>query len=176
VIGIDVDPAGAQNSLVDEFRRIEGDRWPVDSASIDLLVSDAVLEHVPDPDAFFAECSRVLRPGGLLCLRTPNRWSYPSLIAAMVPNRFHAKVVGVVQPGRQAKDVFPTFYRANTIRAVRRLLKNHCFHGCVYRHIAEPNYLGFSRVSYALGVHLHRWLPSLFWPVLFVFARRVENR
>jgi SAM-dependent methyltransferase len=175
VIGIDVDEAGRQNPLIDEFRRIEGDCWPVDSASIDLLMSDAVLEHVPDPDVFFAECQRVVKPGGLLCLRTANRWSYPSLASAIVPNRLHAKVLRVIQPGRQGKDVFPTYYRANSVRAVRRLLKRHQFDGCVYRHIAEPNYLGFSRWSYAFGVHLHRWLPSLFWAVLFVFARRCED-
>jgi SAM-dependent methyltransferase len=175
VIGIDVDPAGQQNTLIDEFRRIEGDRWPVDSASIDLLVSDAVLEHVLDPDQFFAECQRVVRPGGLVCIRTPNRWGYAALAAAIIPNRWHAKVVSKVQPNRQAKDVFPTHYRANTVRALRRLLKSHQFEGCVYRHIAEPNYLRFSRWSFALGVYLHRWLPALFWPVLFVFARRIED-
>ncbi len=29
VIGIDVNIAGQDNPLVDEFRRIDGDRWPV---------------------------------------------------------------------------------------------------------------------------------------------------
>lgn len=176
VIGIDVDKAGEQNTLIDEFRPIEGDTWPVDSASIDLLVSDAVVEHLEKPDQFFAECNRVVKPGGFLCIRTPNRWSYVALGASIVPNQFHAGVVGKLQPGRKAKDVFPTYYRANTITTVRRLLKKHGFHGCVYRHIAEPNFLHFSRWSYAMGVHLHRWLPSLFWPVLFVFARRLQDK
>jgi 2-polyprenyl-3-methyl-5-hydroxy-6-metoxy-1,4-benzoquinol methylase len=175
VIGIDVDEAGRQNTLIDEFRPIKGSAWPVETASIDLLVSDAVLEHVPDPEVFFAECSRVVKAGGYLCLRTPNRWSYAALASRIVPNRLHASVLRIAQPGREARDIFPTFYRANTIRSVRRLLKKHHFDGCVYRHIAEPNYLGFSRWSYAFGVYLHRWLPALFWPVLFVFARRIEN-
>ena len=54
VIGIDVSPAGQQNTLIDEFRQITGDTWPVETASIDLLMSDAVLEHVEYPDRFFA--------------------------------------------------------------------------------------------------------------------------
>jgi SAM-dependent methyltransferase len=172
VIGIDVAPDGLTNPLIDEFRQIEGPQWPVESSSVDLLVSDAVLEHVPEPDQFFAECSRVLRPGGFLCIRTPNRWSYVSLAASIIPNRYHARIVGKLQRGREAKDVFPTLYRANTLRSVRRLMAAHQFDGCVYRHIAEPNYLGFSRVSFALGKALHRWLPEIFWPVLFVFARK----
>jgi 2-polyprenyl-3-methyl-5-hydroxy-6-metoxy-1,4-benzoquinol methylase len=174
VIGIDVDTAGAQNTLIDEFRAIEGDSWPVETASVDLLVSDAVVEHIERPDQFFAECRRVVKPGGFLCMRTPNRWSYVALGASIVPNRFHAKFVGKMQRGREAKDVFPTYYRANTISALKRLLKKHCFEGCVYRHIAEPNYLGFAPWSYAFGVWLHRWLPNVFWPVIFVFAKRVE--
>lgn len=173
VIGIDVSPAGHENTLIDEFRQITGDTWPVETASIDLLMSDAVLEHIEKPDQYFAECNRVLKPGGFLCLRTPNRWSYVSIIASLVPNKFHANVVGYVQKGREAHDVFPTYYRANTKRAIRRLLREHGFSGYVYPHIAEPSYLGFSRPLYALGVVAHRWLPPLFWPVYYVFARRL---
>lgn len=175
VIGIDVSTAGQQNPLIDEFRQITGDTWPVETASIDLLTSDAVLEHVEKPDNYFAECRRVLKPGGFLCLRTPNRWSYVSMIASLVPNRYHAAVIGYVQKGREARDVFPTYYRANTKRAIRRLLRDHGFSGYVYPHISEPSYFGFSRPLYALAVVAHRWLPPLFWPVHFVFARRLND-
>jgi 2-polyprenyl-3-methyl-5-hydroxy-6-metoxy-1,4-benzoquinol methylase len=172
VIGIDVDRAGHGNPLIDEFRPIEGDQWPVESSSIDLLVSDAVLEHVPNPEQFFSECRRVLVPGGVLCIRTPNRWSYVSLVASIVPNKFHGRIVEKVQPGRKSKDVFPTLYRANTVGAIKRLLAAHQFEGCVYRHISEPGYLQFSRPTFAMGMCLHRWLPQVMWPVLFVFARK----
>jgi 2-polyprenyl-3-methyl-5-hydroxy-6-metoxy-1,4-benzoquinol methylase len=175
VIGIDVTEAGRQNVLIDEFRLIEGGRWPVDSASIDLLMADAVLEHLTDPDAFFAECSRVVKPGGYVCFRTPNKWAYYALIASLIPNRLHAKVLDKVQPGRKEEDVFPTYYRANTIHSLNRLLAAHHFKGCVYRHIAEPSYFMFSQLAYGMGVYLHRWLPQLFWFTLFVFARRVED-
>jgi len=175
VIGIDVDMAGQENTFIDEFRPIDAASWPVETASVDLLVSNAVVEHVENPDQFFAECGRVLKPGGFLCIRTTNRWSYAAIGAAIVPNQYHAKIVGKLQRGRQAKDGFPTYYRANTIQAMKRLLRKHGFEGCVYRHIAEPNYLMFSRWSYAIGVYIHRWLPSLFWPVLFVFAKRTGD-
>ncbi len=130
-----------------------------------------MLEHIEKPDVYFAECHRVLKPGGFLCLRTPNRWGYASMVASLVPNRLHAKVVSWVQPGREALDVFPTYYRANSRRAVRRLLREHDFSGCVYAHISEPSYFVFSALAYRFGVHLHRWLPSPLWPTLFVFAR-----
>lgn len=174
-IGIDVDRAGFENPFIDEFRLIESPTWPVESSSIDLLVSDAVVEHIKDPDEFFSECHRVLKPGGYLCIRTPNRWSYIAIGASIVPNRYHARVVSKLQRGREAKDVFPTYYRANTVSAMKRLMRKHGFRGCAYKHIAEPNYLAFSHWSYAVGVYLHRWMPSLFWPALFVFAKRLGD-
>ena len=84
VIGIDVDPEAAENPLVDEFHQITpGASWPLADASVDLAVSNSVLEHVDDPDLFFSELRRVLRPGGHLCLRTTNVFSYFGLAARL---------------------------------------------------------------------------------------------
>lgn len=49
---------------------------PVAGASIDTVVSLQVIEHVWDHSQFLAECARVLRPGGLLMLSTPNRLTF----------------------------------------------------------------------------------------------------
>ncbi len=38
--------------------------WPYDDGSLDVVVSNNVLEHVFDRPAFFAELARTLRPGG----------------------------------------------------------------------------------------------------------------
>jgi SAM-dependent methyltransferase len=42
----------------------QGDRWPFADADMDVVVSNQVLEHVADHNAFFTETARVLRPGG----------------------------------------------------------------------------------------------------------------
>jgi SAM-dependent methyltransferase len=49
---------------------------PVAADSIDTVVSLQVIEHVWDHPQFLAECTRVLRPGGLLVLSTPNRLTF----------------------------------------------------------------------------------------------------
>ncbi|MEO6297206.1 MAG: methyltransferase domain-containing protein [Dokdonella sp.] len=49
-------------------------------ASIDLLLSNSVLEHVRDTAAFFADCARVLAPGGVMLHRVDYRdhfFKYP---------------------------------------------------------------------------------------------------
>jgi len=115
VIGIDVDDVGAENPVIDEFRLIGQDgRWPLDDETVDLAVSDFVLEHVTDPRAFVNELTRVLRPGGIFLARTISRHSLLATGARLVPNGSHARALHVLQPGRLDQDVFRTAYQMNT--------------------------------------------------------------
>jgi SAM-dependent methyltransferase len=43
---------------------------PLPDASVDVVLSTQVLEHVTDPGLYLAECTRLLRPGGSLVLTT----------------------------------------------------------------------------------------------------------
>lgn len=172
VIGVDVDPASGTNPWIDEFRPIESGKLPVDDESIDLAVSDAVVEHVEDVDAFFSECSRVLKPGGYLFLRTPNVWNYATVATRLVPNRFHRRVLARVQPNRKHEDVFPTLYRCNSPRRLRRALERHGLDAVVVPFESEPAYLSFSRPLYALGVLHQRYAPRLFRRTLLAFGRK----
>ena len=46
---------------------------PIESGSVDVVVSVRLMVHLGDPDAVFEEVSRVLRPGGLFVVEFPNR-------------------------------------------------------------------------------------------------------
>jgi ubiquinone/menaquinone biosynthesis C-methylase UbiE len=48
---------------------------PFADESFDVVAAADVIEHVEDPDRFVGEAARVLRPGGLLFVATPNRYS-----------------------------------------------------------------------------------------------------
>lgn len=74
MMGIDIDRSAQDNALLDEFRLICEDSWPIENDSIDLIGYDHVLEHIKTPDQFFSEASRVLRHKGYFCIRTANRW------------------------------------------------------------------------------------------------------
>jgi SAM-dependent methyltransferase len=78
-VGLDVDSEviahakSANVSVAAEFRVYDGVRIPFGDASFDAAVSFQVVEHVSDDVGYVAEIARVLAPGGILYLTTPNR-------------------------------------------------------------------------------------------------------
>jgi arsenite methyltransferase len=75
VTGIDMTPemlakARAAATEMDaanvEFVEAEAERLPFADESFDVVISNGVIDLVPDKDAVFAELHRVLRPGGRL--------------------------------------------------------------------------------------------------------------
>ena len=172
VIGIDVDEAAGANPYLDEFHLLAGPQWPLSDGVADICICDAVLEHVEDPESFFGQCRRILKPGGYLCIRTPNVMSYFGLMSMLIPNRRHAAVLERVQDSRKHEDVFPTVYKCNTRRKIRRMFRKHGLVGCVYGYEAEPSYLSFSRLFYALGVLHQKLAPKALKVTLFAFAER----
>jgi len=173
VVGIDTDSGAAVNPFLDEFHLLTGSHWPVPDVSVDVCVCDWVAEHVRDPGEFFAECRRVLRPGGTLCIRTTNLHSYVGLAARAIPDSVRTRVLSRAQPERREVDVFPTFYRCNTRRKLTSVLTSLGFDCVVYGHEAEPTYFGGSPFLFRLGVLHQRFAPSALAVTLFGFARRV---
>ncbi len=142
VIGVDVDSVGRGNQEIDEFRLIEGPRLPVDDGSIGLCVSDWTVEHLSDIPGFFSECARVVRTGGYLCFRTPNRFHFSSLGASMIPTRYHHSIRRMLGQFHEADDVFPTLYRCNTRQSCVRELERSGFEPLVYVHHGESHFAG----------------------------------
>jgi len=119
--------------------------------SIDLAYSRSVMEHVADIENAYKELYRVLRPGGIYVFLTPNRYDYASIIATLVPNRFHAKVVKLTE-GRDEQDTFPIVYASNTFREIRRLSAANGFRIRRLERLGQyPSYLRFSRPLFWLG-------------------------
>lgn len=172
VIGLDASPAAAENPFLDEFYPLEGPRWPLEDCSADLVLCDNVLEHLLEPEEFFREAQRVLRPGGAVCIRTPNALNYIAMLSRLIPNRSHARILAKAKPELGEEDIFPTVYRCNTLPAVRRALRRHGFEAVVYGYEAEPSYLSFSKAAYALGVLHQKLSPGLFKAAIFAFGRK----
>lgn len=129
--------------------------------TIDLAYSRSVMEHVADPAAAFREVYRVLRPGGRYIFLTPNFYDYGSLIAHLVPNAWHPKIVHWAT-GREEEDVFPTFYRANTRRQIARLARAAGLEIEQFSYLGQyPAYLLFSRPLFWVGSAYERIIRSV---------------
>jgi SAM-dependent methyltransferase len=66
---------------------------PPAAAGVDVVLALQVIEHIWTPPELLAEAARVLRPGGLLVLTTPNRLTFsPGLGRGQRPtNPFHVR-------------------------------------------------------------------------------------
>jgi len=73
-IGIDRNFALLHARAAPEIGKLQGDAQtlPLATGSADALIATAIIEHVPDPDAMMQECARVVRPGGICILTTPD--------------------------------------------------------------------------------------------------------
>ncbi len=132
VVGVDVSPLAieaARERALDgrpEFIQTSGFELPFPAGSFDLVTSFQVLEHVPDATAFLRELARVLRPGGIVILATPN--AATRLYPGMTPwNRFHVheyradeltELLGTVFAGVQVLGMVgaPELYETETRR------------------------------------------------------------
>lgn len=92
-IEIDADAVAAAQREFDRpnlrYERGDARALPLPDACVDVIVSFETLEHLSEQDQFLAELRRVLRPGGLLIISTPDRDTYSPLNTP--PNPFHVK-------------------------------------------------------------------------------------
>lgn len=91
-VGIDIDPlavAHAKNRYGDRklaFSAMDCCQLAFEDNSFDFIVSFEVIEHFRAVDAFLSEIKRVLSPGGLFVVSTPNKDTTPAGV-----NPFHDK-------------------------------------------------------------------------------------
>ena len=174
VIGCDVDEAIYLNNSVDDKVVIQiGKKLPFDDGSIDLIICDYTFEHVANPEEISKEFFRILRPGGWVCARTPNKYSYVSIITRLIKNKHHSKLLKYAQPYRKEIDVFPTVFKLNSIREISRYFDGSRFSNFTYRYEAEPSYFFSNRFVFSSMVVLNRLLPSVLKSNLFVFLKKV---
>ena len=175
VIGVDVDPVVVDNPRLDEGRVIDpSGTIPLDDASVDLVVSDFTFEHVDNPDVTARELDRILKPGGWICARTPNKWGYIAIGARLVPNRLHVSALHKLQPAKHDHDTFPTRYLMNTRSALERWFPEPRFTVHAYTMDAESHlYAGSSRVL-RLGLGLARHLPGPAKSMWMVFVHKAD--
>ncbi len=96
---------------------------PFKDGSFDLVSANMVVEHMQYPEVAFSEIFRILRPGGLFIFHTPNANSYQTVCARLIPGTLKRKLIWWIER-REEKDVFDTYYKANTQAQIVELAKS----------------------------------------------------
>jgi SAM-dependent methyltransferase len=96
VTGVDISTAAIKHALDTyasvsnvQFREGQCTAIPLPDGSVDVVISFETLEHIHEHDAFLAEVKRVLVPGGLFIVSTPNKAEYTD--ARGYQNEFHLR-------------------------------------------------------------------------------------
>lgn len=93
VVGVEIDHAAVQAARSEfkkpnlRFEQGDARAIPLGHRSVDVVVSFETLEHLAEQEQFLLELRRVLRPGGVLIISTPDREIYSAL--GQPPNPFH---------------------------------------------------------------------------------------
>ncbi|WP_187436474.1 class I SAM-dependent methyltransferase [Bradyrhizobium hipponense] len=173
VIGVDVDEAVLSNPSVDQAYLLDRDgSCQLQDEIADLIFSDFTFEHIPDPATSARELERLLKPGGWLCARTPNKYGYIGLANQLVPEAIARTVLKAAQPERKEEDIFPAVYRLNTRRALLKHFPSSQFEHFVYTWDAEPGYHANRPIIYRTFKVLQYLTPPPLKTIYMIFLRK----
>jgi len=74
VHGLDISPKSAEMSpdLNIATFNVDDKQWPYQANSFDIVYSKSFIEHLHEPEKFFLEVFRILKPGGIILTLTPD--------------------------------------------------------------------------------------------------------
>ena len=140
----------------------------------DIIILDYVLEHLSDVEFVFCEIDRILKVGGYICARTPNKYGYISIATRLIRNQYHENIVSALQPGRKKEDIFPTYFRCNTLKDLYKYFGNVKYASYSYYYNAEPAYFMNNRILFGTLIAFNYLLPSFLRANIFIFLRKLK--
>jgi ubiquinone/menaquinone biosynthesis C-methylase UbiE len=187
VVGVDLDPGLSRHTSIRNLVRCDAAALPFRDGVFTLVSSSMVLEHLEHPDVVFAEIARVCARGGRFVAFTPNLLNYGMLVSALTPYRFHLlykKLTYYFARGEwcdHEEDMFLTWYRANSVGRLRRLVRQAEFQVERLERLSMAHSFGFVRPLYAASLLFERlidrpWLNAFKADILGVFVRGNGSR
>jgi ubiquinone/menaquinone biosynthesis C-methylase UbiE len=155
IVGVDVDRDElALNEDVDTKVVVApGAALPFADASVDLVVSRSVLEHVEGVADTLAEAYRVLRPGGRTIHVFASKRAPFSVLNRVLPERASGWLLRTLVPGSEGRLGFPARYEHCTAGRMEHVLRRQGFE--VERtevNYYQSDYFGFLLPLYLLSV------------------------
>lgn len=159
-VGIDLSlSALKQNDSLDSYVLGGLDRLPFSDGTFDLIISQWVIEHLPDPNLCFSEFYRVLKKDGRLTLVTNSIYNPIMLFSSLLPEGLRDNIKKGLLPPDIEEDTFPTYYNCNSLKKMEKVLKGIGFSKVYDLYIGDPSFFIFSR---------------LFFPFLLIYEKITE--
>jgi ubiquinone/menaquinone biosynthesis C-methylase UbiE len=150
--GIDPDPRILQNEHLDEAVVGLCEKMQFPDASFDIVFHRMLAEHLSDPEAATIEIGRVLKPGGLLIVHTPNKLHYSMIASRFTPMWFHRAFLRLLRTRSDPGDVHLAHYKINSVRAIRRICRSAKLEvQDLWFMSTPPGYLRFSPIAFLAG-------------------------
>jgi 2-polyprenyl-3-methyl-5-hydroxy-6-metoxy-1,4-benzoquinol methylase len=128
IVGVDISAEAVEHARQKyglNFKVGSAEAIPVESGSIDTLVSFETVEHVPEPGKFVSEAFRVLKPGGLFVVSTPNKNVY---LKGQEANPFHCsemtkeEFINLLNPAFEVKRIFGQVYQTTPLDRLQHVI------------------------------------------------------
>jgi SAM-dependent methyltransferase len=176
LVGIDPDPRVEKNSQLDLGLVGHCEKMQFKDATFDVVFHRMLAEHLPDPEAATIEMARVLKPGGLLILHTPNKLHYSMIVSRFTPMWFHRGFMRLLRTRSNPDDVHFAYYRMNSSRDVRRICRKANLEVLELQFLTSPpGYLRFSPIAFLAGTlyvkSVEQYIPGL-RPTIALIARK----
>ena len=135
VFGIDPDPSIKENPFITEgFHGIVEDCRT--ERRFDIITMRMVAEHIVDPDRAIGKVAELLKPGGKLIVYTPHKWALMSIVASIIPFKWHHPLKRLLWDA-EARDTFPTVYKLNTRNDLRKRMSSKGLVERYFRHLDD---------------------------------------
>ena len=145
------------------------------ATNADVIVCQAVLEHVPDVARAFAAFASILRPGGVALIFLPSRNAVYARLNLLLPEALKRRILFYIFPQARAAQGFTSYYDRCTPRDFQVLAESHGFTVEAMQLYYASSYFSFLtplHIAWRLWVFLFRALDELRAAETFAMALR----
>jgi len=165
----DIDRSVLKNKSSHKNLIIKKNFIPLTKNSIDIIICDWVFEHIENPITFYTEINRILKKSGVLCVRTPHKFNYVSIISNILEgSSLKDFLLNKTQPGK--KEYFKSYYRLNTKNKINKIFKY--YSKKIFIFTPDPAYYFSSKLFFIFFRFIHFIFPKFFSGILICFLKK----
>ncbi|MBU2081797.1 class I SAM-dependent methyltransferase [Patescibacteria group bacterium] len=168
IIGVDVNKKLLdKNQIVNKKIIANLEHIPLDSNSVDIVISEFVLEHLRSPSFVLKEIFRVLKPGGVFIFITPNIINPIMALCKILPHTIHVSLRKTLL--KKEEETHFTYYKANTYRKLLKLGALVGFQNCEILRAGNPEYFGFCKPLVSISIFFEKLIDNNFLNILKMY-------